>query len=115
MWLEWAKALGSFALPIAMLVLALIFYRPLRNWLRSANRVSLGPLELTRDIERIAKAGDKLLEDTTRLQVLLGEARVLETEVFLSYPLLSEEQAKQMNENTDKIRDVLKRLQAAQG
>jgi hypothetical protein len=90
MLLEWLKALGPFALPIAIVVVALVFYRPLVDWLKGANRVSLGPIELTRDIERIAKAGDKLLDDTTRLQVLLGEARVLESEVFLSYPLLGE-------------------------
>lgn len=111
---EWLKALGTLGLPIAIVFVALIFRRPIAVWLESANRVSIGPIELNRDIERIAKASDKILEDTTRLQILLGEARILEAEVFLSYPLLSETQAEQMRENTKKIQDEIERLRSAQ-
>ena len=100
MLIEWLKAIGALGLPIAIVFVALIFRRSITGWLESDNKVSIGPLELTRDIERIAKTSDKLLKDTTRLQILLGEARVLEAEVFMSYPLLSEKQADQMMDNT---------------
>lgn len=114
MLVELAKALGALSLPIAIVVIALVYRRPLTKWLDSANKVSLGPIEITRDLERIAKASDKILKDTTRLQILLGEARVLEAEVFLAYPILSDEQAKKMRENTAKLEAEIETLRATQ-
>jgi len=87
-----------------------MFRVPIWNWLRTANTVSIGPLELKREISELADASRQLLEDSTKLQLLIAESRVIELEVFLSYPLLSEEQRRRMEENLDRLNEEINKL-----
>jgi hypothetical protein len=82
----------------------------MRDWLKTANVVSVGPLEFKREIDEIADASRQLLKDRTRLQLLIAESCVIEVDVFLSYPLLSEEQRGRMLENLDKLKTEIKHL-----
>ena len=89
---DWLSAIGALLLPISILAVVLVFRRPIIEWLTTAETVSVGPFELKREIREIAAASRQLLKDTSRLQLLIAGSRVIEGDVLLSYPLLSEEQ-----------------------
>jgi len=106
----WVNAFGTLLLPVIVLVVAFMFRKAIRSWLETANRLAIGPLELTREIRDIADKSRMLLDDTEKLQVLLAESRAIEVKVFLNYPLLDERQRAEMLENLKKLEDQIKRL-----
>jgi hypothetical protein len=112
--LEWGKVLAEASWPLVILVVALIFRQSIKRWLDSTSKVSIGPVELTRDLEKLATASRQVLKDTTKLQILSAESRVIEMEVFLSYPILTEEQTAVMKQNIEKLREEIRKLELSQ-
>jgi hypothetical protein len=106
--LEWGKILADLSVPIAIIVVALLYRNVLGEWLKKAAKISIGPIEL----ERIADASEKILRDTTTLQIVIAEGRILEAEIFLSYPILSDEQTAQMKKNIENLRREIQKLEA---
>lgn len=107
---DWVNALGALLLPVAILIIAAVFHRPIREWLKSADSVSVGPFELKREIREIADSSRRILKDTSRLQILIAESRAIEVEVFLSYPLLTDEQRARMQSNLDTLKQEIAHL-----
>ena len=104
-------AIGSLLIAIAILSAVLMFRGPLREWLKTANKVSVGPFELERQkIDEIADQSRQLLKDTSKLQLLIAESRAIEVEVFLSYPLLSDAQRQRMQDDLDMLKLEIKNL-----
>jgi hypothetical protein len=110
---DWISALGALLLPVAVLVVAWLFRRPIKDWLTTANRVSVGPFELEREIQQIAHNSRQMLKDTSKLQLLLAESQAIEIQVFLSYPLLDDDQRKLMQDNLDKLNLEIEKLRRA--
>jgi hypothetical protein len=104
------SAAGSLLIAIAVFVVVLTLRGPLTEWLKTASKVTVGPIELEREIEKIADQSKQLLNDTSKLQLLIAESRAIEVEVFLSYPLLSEDQRGQMQANLDMLKQEIKSL-----
>jgi hypothetical protein len=102
------SAIGSLLIAIAILVVVVTLRGPFTEWLKTASKVTVGPFELEREIGKIADQSKQLLKDTSKLQLLIAESRAIEVEVFLSYPLLSEDQRRQMQENLDMLKQEIK-------
>jgi hypothetical protein len=107
------SAVGSLLIAIAILVVVLTFRGPLVDWLKTASRVSVGPFELERKIGEIADQSRQVLKDTSKLQLLIAESRAIEIEVFLSYPLLSDTQRRQMQDNLDLLKREIENFRSA--
>ena len=71
--IEWMHAVGAVAWPLAILIVALMFRKPLANWLKTAKKLSVGPFEIEREIAEIAENSKQLLKDTSKLQLLIAE------------------------------------------
>jgi hypothetical protein len=54
-----------------------------------------------------------MLKDTSKLQLLLAESQAIEIQVFLSYPLLDDDQRKLMQDNLDKLNLEIEKLRRA--
>ena len=110
MLVEWGKIVAEISLPLAIIIVALLYRQAVTEWLKTASEVSIGPFEL----KRLATVGEKILKDTSRLQIMIAEGRVIEAEVFLSYPLLSAEQAEQMRRNIENLKNEIRKLEQHQ-
>ena len=108
--MDWLSALGAFFWPIVILVIALMFRRAIAEWLRTADRLSVGPFEVKRELSEIAENSKRLLRDTSKLQILIAESRAIEVRVFLSYPLLSNEQRAEMLKNLEHLEQEIENL-----
>ena len=112
--LEWMNAVGAIFWPLAIFVVALMFRRPIAEWLRTADRVSVGPFEVKRELSEIAESSRRILRDTSKLQTLIAESRAIEVEVFLSYPLLSDAQRAEMQKNLLLLKGEIAKLKEKQ-
>ena len=110
--IEWMNAIGAVSWPLAILIVALMFRKTISDWLSTAKKLSVGPFNFERELTEIAANSKQLLKDTSKLQLLIAESRAIETRVFLSYPLLSNEQQREMRENLDLLAGEIERLKA---
>ena len=105
------NALSALWLPLAIVIAAVMFYAPVKKFLGGANRLELGPLAVEKKIEKIAQDARQSLIDTSNLQIVLAESRIVELEHILSLGVLvADEQKDKLRSDLMRIREELDRV-----
>ena len=106
--IDFLKAASPWALPAVILLVAVLFYGPIRAFMKNATRVEFGPLAI--EIKRIAENSRQALLDTSSLQIVLAESRIVELEHILSLGMVASDQKEKLATDLTRIRGELDRL-----
>ena len=86
--IEWFQVLGPIVIswPVVGLVALLMLHRPLKSFLIQLSegdirRARLGPVEVERELRRVATRGEEAVGQLQRLNQLMAESRLLELEI----------------------------------
>lgn len=110
--LEWVKAIGTLVCswPVMALLAFIIFRKPLSNLVKQltgadVKRAKVGPVEIERELDKLAKEGKLAVETMNRLNMLMAESRLLELEITngMSGSMFSPAQRQQMQEHIDEL------------
>ena len=113
--LEWVKAVGPLVCswPIMALLATLIFRKPLANLVKQlteadVKRAKIGPVEVERELGKLAKEGKQAVETMNQLNILMAESRILELEITDSMfgTIFSPEQRQRMQEQIGELRKL---------
>ena len=84
--LKWIETIGSLILswPVMVLIIALLFRRPVINLFQrltqsSEGKAEFGPVKL--ELGKLAQEGKTAVDNLRRLNVVMGETRLLELEI----------------------------------
>jgi hypothetical protein len=109
--LQWTKTIGSLLLswPMATLLIALIFRKPLLRLLErltssDEGKAEIGPIKI--ELGKLAREGQDAVNNLTRLNILMAESRLLELEITEATfgPVFSDEQRERMNQHIAELR-----------
>ena len=112
--LVWTKTLGSLLLswPLAALIIALIFHRPLRGLLErlttsDEGRAEIGPIKI--ELGKLAREGQDAIHNLSRLNILMAESRLLELEITEAAfgSVFSDEQHSRMKQHIEELRRIV--------
>jgi hypothetical protein len=111
--LEWAKVAGPLLVswPVAALVIALVFRRPLLRLLDRLTasdqvKAEIGPVKI--ELGKLAEQGQIAVGNLTRLNLLMAESRLLELEITEANfgRVFSAEQRARMKAHIDELRQL---------
>jgi hypothetical protein len=109
----WMQAAGSLLFALAVILALVLFRRPLLSWLMTANSMSLGPIELRRELTEIADKSRQVLSDTSKLQLLIAESRVVEIEISLAFPFVDGDQRATLEASLKALKQEVEKLKAS--
>ncbi len=111
--LEWVKVLGPllFSWPVAALIIALIFHRPLLGLLdrltaSDYGKAAVGPVKI--ELGKLAEQGKIAVGTLNRLNLLMAESRLLELEITEANfgRVFSGEQRARMKQHIEELRQL---------
>lgn len=86
--LEWIKTIGAllFSWPVVGFIALLVFRKPLINLVEQftkgdLRRARVGPIEIERELGKLAEQGQQALSNLNRINELMAESRLLELEI----------------------------------
>lgn len=109
--LEWAKVIGAlvFSWPVAALLVALIFRKPLHKLLErftssDEGKAEIGPIKI--ELGRIAREGQDAVNKLNRINILMAESRLLELEITETMfgGVFTDDQRERMKEDIAELR-----------
>ena len=113
--LDWIKVIGplAFSWPIAGLLIALLFRKPLlrvmeRFTTSEQAKAEIGPVKI--ELGKLAREGKIAVDRLSRLNMLMAESRLLELEITAPRfgPEFSAEQRTRMQRHIDELRRLIR-------
>jgi hypothetical protein len=115
--IEWAQLIGGwiFSWPVAVVIVALSLRDHLAQWLREITQFKAGPVEITRQLQAVAEAGQSTLDSVSEMIILLGESRLTEIQVLLKTVgvVFSKEDTEKMTQQISAMEELLKKIEGA--
>ena len=113
--IEWFEVLGPIVVswPVVGLIALLMLRRPVKALMVQLSegdirRAKLGPVELERDLRRVATKGEEAVGQLQRLNQLMAESRLLELEITEANfgPVFTAEQRDRMQRQIAEFREL---------
>ena len=111
--LEWTKTIGSFLFswPVIILIITLIFRRPILRLLErftssDEGRAEIGPVKI--ELGKLVREGQDAVNNLNRLSVLMAESRLLELEITEGTfgRMFSDEQHARMKQQIEELKEL---------
>lgn len=121
---EWIKLIGTLALSwlVVGLVAILLLRKPLLQILEQFTssgvcKVKVGPLEIERELGKLAEQGQQAVTNLNRLNELMAESRLLELEITESMfgRIFTDEQRNRMRAQIEEFRKLTQKKERANG
>jgi hypothetical protein len=113
--LEWTKLIGGwiFSWPTAAVVVSLALRPQIAKWLQTVTEFKAGPVQVTRQLQAVAEAGQSTLDSVSQMIILLGESRLTELQVTLKTVgiVFPEEDVEKMRQQIGAIEELLKKIE----
>lgn len=119
--LAWATALGPIfcSWPTVVLLLLIAFRKPILNLFNQIvsgdiKKAKIGPVEIERELGKLAKEGQQAVENVNRLNTLMAESRILELKITegMFGQMLTRDQQIEMRKQIDELSRLTKTLSA---
>jgi len=97
--------------PMVAIVTVIVLRKPIKSLvdrliLSESGKAKVGPIEI--ELGKLAKKGEKVMTDLSRLNQLMGESRLLELEITEGKfgPFFNDEQRRRMQEHIEELKKL---------
>jgi hypothetical protein len=117
--LQWVNSIGPLlcSWPTVVLLALIVFRKPLSKLIQelineNVKRAKVGPVEIERELGKLAEEGKQAVENMNQLNILMGKTRLFELEVTEGKfgPVFSPEQRAQMQQHINELRTLMQTI-----